>query len=318
MSMSATCGARSTSARPRLRAVQKHVDRRGAAARQPPRAIPRFPGPEMLPDKLRRIFGFIASSYLRRWMPRHDKTTPGTGLERRAAVRGSTIVPWRALAFPFMLNSAVQAVLNATDTWFIGRVSPAATSAHRRSVLAGAGVRTAVRRRRPLGADVGGAGVRRASLRARLAGDVDRAVGLVVHGALVCRAGARRAPGSSRPSAFRRKLCSSLSTIGFRACSAALLAIALWSLLGFFNGIGRPTVTLRITLSVAVVNAVLNQLFMFDLGMGVAGSGWATDAAQLIGVARGGSSGSWERPRASATARTSPTRLARTGAAGAS
>ncbi len=25
---------------------------------------------------------------------------------------------------------------------------------------------------------------------------------------------------------------------------------------------------------------------MFDLGMGVAGSGWATDAAQLIGVAR--------------------------------
>src|ERR1700688_5213694 len=34
-----------------------------------------------------------------------------------------------ALAFPFMLNSAVQAVLNATDTWFIGRLSPAATAA---------------------------------------------------------------------------------------------------------------------------------------------------------------------------------------------
>src|ERR1700694_1503842 len=34
-----------------------------------------------------------------------------------------------ALAFPFMLNSAVQAVLNATDTWFIGRLSPQATSA---------------------------------------------------------------------------------------------------------------------------------------------------------------------------------------------
>jgi MATE family multidrug resistance protein len=33
-----------------------------------------------------------------------------------------------ALAFPFMLNSAVQAVLNATDTWFIGRLSPAATA----------------------------------------------------------------------------------------------------------------------------------------------------------------------------------------------
>src|ERR1700685_2271739 len=32
------------------------------------------------------------------------------------------------LALPFMLNSAVQAVLNATDTWFIGRLSPAATA----------------------------------------------------------------------------------------------------------------------------------------------------------------------------------------------
>ena len=34
-----------------------------------------------------------------------------------------------ALALPFMMNSAVQAVLNATDTWFIGRVSPDATAA---------------------------------------------------------------------------------------------------------------------------------------------------------------------------------------------
>src|SRR3984893_1811936 len=33
-----------------------------------------------------------------------------------------------ALAFPFMLNRAVQAVLNATDSWFIGRLSPAATA----------------------------------------------------------------------------------------------------------------------------------------------------------------------------------------------
>jgi MatE len=41
-------------------------------------------------------------------------------LDYRAVVR---------LAFPFMMNSAVQAVLNATDTWFVGRLSPAATSA---------------------------------------------------------------------------------------------------------------------------------------------------------------------------------------------
>ena len=51
------------------------------------------------------------------------------------------------------------------------------------------------------------------------------------------------------------------------------LGVALWSLLGFFNGIGRPTVTLWIAVGVAVANACLNQLFMFNFGLGVAGSG---------------------------------------------
>jgi MATE family multidrug resistance protein len=64
----------------------------------------------------------------------------------------------------------------------------------------------------------------------------------------------------------------------------APLGIALWSLLGFFNGVGRPMLTLRVTLSVALANALLNQWFIFDLGWGVAGSAWATDAAQLLGV----------------------------------
>ena len=61
------------------------------------------------------------------------------------------------------------------------------------------------------------------------------------------------------------------------------LGVALWAVLGFFNGIGRPTVTLRIAVGVAVVNAFLNQLFMFNLGFGVAGWAWATNCAQLVG-----------------------------------
>ncbi len=65
------------------------------------------------------------------------------------------------------------------------------------------------------------------------------------------------------------------------------LGIALWSVLGFFNGVGRPTITLWVTVGVAAMNAGLNQLFMFDLGLGIAGSGWATDAAQLLGLAAG-------------------------------
>jgi MATE family multidrug resistance protein len=44
---------------------------------------------------------------------------------------------------------------------------------------------------------------------------------------------------------------------------------------------------LRIVIAVAVANAILNQWFMFDLKLGVAGSGWATDTAQLLGVSAG-------------------------------
>ena len=34
-----------------------------------------------------------------------------------------------ALALPLFLNSSVQAVLNLTDTWFLGRISTAAVAA---------------------------------------------------------------------------------------------------------------------------------------------------------------------------------------------
>jgi multidrug resistance protein, MATE family len=65
----------------------------------------------------------------------------------------------------------------------------------------------------------------------------------------------------------------------------APLGIALASILGFFNGVGRPRITLRVTLCVAVANALLNQIFVFNLGLGMAGSAWATGVAQLLGVA---------------------------------
>jgi multidrug resistance protein, MATE family len=64
----------------------------------------------------------------------------------------------------------------------------------------------------------------------------------------------------------------------------APLGVALWAVLGFFNGIGRPLVALQISVGVAVVNAIFNQLFMFELDMGVAGSAWATGVAQLLGL----------------------------------
>ena len=188
------------------------------------------------------------------------------------------------LAFPFMLNSAVQAVLNATDTWFVGRLSPAATSAM-------------------------GAVYWPVLVFILLFGGVGLSVQTLVAHAYGGRRYARASQATWTAlwaSLFTVPACTALALTGFWIFSpfgipndtlqlalaywfprilAAPLGIALWSLLGFFNGIGRPAVTLRITLIVAIVNAVFNQLFIFDLGLGVAGSAWATAAAQLVGVA---------------------------------
>ena len=53
---------------------------------------------------------------------------PGQRLSRSGRPRIDYLAV-ASLAFPFMVNSAIQAVLNATDTWFIGRISPTATAA---------------------------------------------------------------------------------------------------------------------------------------------------------------------------------------------
>jgi MATE family multidrug resistance protein len=188
-----------------------------------------------------------------------------------------------ALALPYMMNSAVQAVLNATDTWFIGRVSPDATAAI-------------------------GAVYWPVLVFVLLFGGVGLSVQTLVAQAF----GARRFTRASRiawtalwASLFTTPLFSLLALCGalmfgpfgiaphtlnlslaywFPRMLGGPLGVALWSLLGFFNGIGRPNTTLRIIIAVAVLNACLNQWFMFDLGLGVAGSAWATDTAQLFGV----------------------------------
>ena len=188
-----------------------------------------------------------------------------------------------SLALPFMLTSAVQAVLNATDTWFIGRLSPASTAAI-------------------------GAVYWPVLVFVLLFGGVGLSVQTVVAQAFGGRRYARASQATWTAlwaSVMTLPLFVALAVAGrwifapfgipdviqqlalqywFPRMLGAPLGIALWSLLGFFNGVGRPLVTLRVTLLVALANAILNQLFVFDLRLGVAGSAWATDAAQLIGV----------------------------------
>lgn len=188
-----------------------------------------------------------------------------------------------ALAFPFMLNSAVQAVLNATDTWFVGRLSPAATSGVGAVywpvlvlilLLGGAGlaVQTLVAQ---------AYGARRYARAAQATWMALWASLFVVPACVALAAGGSRlfAPFGIPADTLRLAL-----DYWFPRMLGAPLGIALYSVLGFFNGIGRPTVTLRITLGVALANAILNEIFIFDLHLGVAGSAWATGAAQLLGL----------------------------------
>ncbi|MDP9064543.1 MAG: MATE family efflux transporter [Pseudomonadota bacterium] len=187
------------------------------------------------------------------------------------------------LAFPFMVNSAVQAVLNATDTWFIGHLSPAATSAMGAvywpvlvCVLLFGGVGLAVQ---TVVAQAFGAGRYRRASQATWTAVWASMMTFPVFAVLAAGGHILFSPFGIGAQTEQ------LATLywGPRMLGAPF-GIALWSILGFFNGIGRPMVTLRVTACVAIANAVLNQYFIFHLKLGIAGSAWATGAAQLGGV----------------------------------
>jgi multidrug resistance protein, MATE family len=208
---------------------------------------------------------------------------PGQALSSSGRARLDYIAVGR-LAFPFMVNSAVQAVLNATDTWFIGRVSPAATAAIGAVywpvlvfVLLFGGIGLSVQTL--VAQAYGGRRYARASQATWTA--LWASLFTIPIFALLAVSGAYLfGPFGIAPQTLHLAL-----EYWFPRMLGGPLGVALWAILGFFNGIGRPTVTLRVALSVAVINGLLNQLFMFNFAMGVKGSAWATDVAQLIGVA---------------------------------
>jgi MATE family multidrug resistance protein len=182
-----------------------------------------------------------------------------------------------------MLNSAVQAVLNATDAWFIGRLSPTATSALGAvywPVLVfvvlfggvGLSVQTLVAQ------DEGGGRYARASQATWVALWVSLFT-IPLFAALAFAGPWLFAPfgipEATRPLALEYWLPRMLG---------GPFGVALWSIFSFFNGIDRPFVSLKIALAVGALNAVLNQILMFDCGYGIAGSAWATTLAQVLGL----------------------------------
>ncbi|HEY7379048.1 MAG TPA: MATE family efflux transporter [Steroidobacteraceae bacterium] len=187
-----------------------------------------------------------------------------------------------ALAWPFVLNSSVQAILNLTDTWFIGRLSTQALAAMGAVywlvlvfVLTLGGVGIAVQ---TLVAQASGARRWRRAAQAEWTAQwgalltVPLFVGAAWAGALLLH-----------PFALEPQVEGQALAFWVPRMAGAPIGVALWAALGFFNGIARPRVTLMITVLVAVLNAAFNQLFIFDWQMGIAGSAWATNVAQLGG-----------------------------------
>src|SRR5580658_6812911 len=188
-----------------------------------------------------------------------------------------------ALALPLMANSAVQIVLNLTDMWFMGRISTSALAA------VGAVQWLVV----VVVLLLGGAGTAVQTLVAQYFGARRyRRAGQAVWTALwtmACAAPLFVLVGAARhvilaPFGFDAEIERLASAFWFPRVGGAFLGAAVWAMLGFFNGIGRPRVTLLITVVTTVLNALLNQVFIFDLGWGIAGSAWATNVAQLLGL----------------------------------
>ncbi len=189
-----------------------------------------------------------------------------------------------ALALPLIANSAAQLVLGLTDVWFIARISTDALAAvsavHWLSlvvlvILAGVGiaVQTVV-------AQAQGAGRRMRASQAvwtalwalLLAAPLFVVAGLSMRWVL-------------SPFGLPTHLVDLAAAFWLPRVSGSIFGAAVWALLGFFNGVGHPKVTLLITAVMAVSNALFNELFIFHLGLGVAGSGLATAVAQVCGLA---------------------------------
>lgn len=206
---------------------------------------------------------------------------------RRVDAAGKAHVDQRAiiaLALPLIANSAVQLVLNLTDVWFIGRISTRALAAvsavHWLAfvvllVLSGLGmaVQTVVAQAH---------GARR---QARAA----QAVWIALWGLLLSTPLFLAAGLSIRwllaPFGLPADIVELAAAFWLPRVGGSCFGAGVWALLGFFNGIGRPRVTLLVTAVMAITNALFNEVFIFHWHMGVAGSGYATMVAQACGLA---------------------------------
>jgi MATE family multidrug resistance protein len=228
--------------------------------------------------------------------PLQTAATPEVLPAQRFDASGQAHVDYRAilaLSAPLILNSGVQTLLNLTDTWYLGRLSTDALAAIATiywpiialiMLLSGVGmaVQTVV-------AQAFGARDLPRAARATWLG-LWSALIVVPIFLLLALVG----PFMLRPFDLAPHVSQLAGEFWFPRLLFAPIGVALWALFGFFNGIGRPTVTVAISSCVTLANIALNPLFMFKLGMGMAGSAWATNVSLTLGLAI--ALALWQRP----------------------
>jgi len=189
-----------------------------------------------------------------------------------------------ALAGPLVLNSTIQAVLGLTDTWFIGRLSVAATAAMAAvywlvvlALFLFSGATMAVQ---TLVAQAWGGGRYRRASQAMWTGVWGALATGPVFVLLIWLA-----PSLLAPFGLTQEIESLAIDYWRPRMMGGPLAATLWGLTAYFNGIGRTRLPLLVTLVVALSNVFLNELFIFRFGWGISGAAWATTVAQAAGIA---------------------------------
>ncbi len=201
-----------------------------------------------------------------------------------AGRRRVDLAAFLTLAWPLVLNNTLQAVLGLTDTWFISRISPTATAGVGAIhwlllaiTLVVGGVAMCVQ---TFAAQEHGAGDHPAAGRSAWAGVWASAATLPLFILL-----AFAAPLLLSPFGLPQPVAAAADEYWLPRMLGQPLGLALWAVLGFFNGIGETRRTLLVTGITMVANAALNPLLMFTFGLGIAGSAWATNLAQALGLA---------------------------------
>jgi MATE family multidrug resistance protein len=211
---------------------------------------------------------------------------PGALPAQRVDALGHSRIDYKAialLALPLMLNSGLQAIVSLTDTWFVGHISTSAIAAMGAVywvvllclVLIG-GVGLAVQ---TFVAQAEGSRRRWRASHAAWIAIWAAALSLPIYGALAWAGAAMFGSVGLDPEVEQQAVA-----FWRPRMLGGPLGIAAWAILGFFNGISRPRVSVMTTGLVALVNAALNWLFIFEFGWGIAGSAWATNASMLCGV----------------------------------